>query len=599
MVKLHPGGRAVALLVAVTVAAVAGCATAPSNDAPRSLSGQSSQQQAYVQPLPPPPPKAWWSAEQVVLAFLAANASSELDPSAARQYLASPKQWRPSGAVIVVSPDLTVNLLNIPRGAGQPTAYEQVTVQGTRLATLSGRGQYLYQPGGTTYHFSFLLARQNGIYKIQSPLPGKVSTTLLLSQTAFDQVFQPRNLYFFGRPPGSAGYLVPDPVFAPVQSPTVANTTGLASELVQGLFFVPGRSWLAGATTTAFPPGTRLIAVTISNQTAVVDLGGSAAHATRGQLAEMLAQLSETLMSPSYSAPVVQHVKLATDGKLRHLPASRTVVPAVGGATQGRLYFTAPGQVYQVSGKSAPVLVPGPELAGQQITALAVTSGHPRLAVAVSGNGCTVYAASGAGSARDYRSYRLGRTYGPCESLSWGAGGSLWAVAGSRVWLLQSGQVQPVGLSPRKLTPKGRPLQPLTMAMAPDGIRVALLVRTGTHHGLMLGAPAQNPVTGKVTLNVVPVGVGLANPAAVSWYKPDELLALDGTELYAVPLTGGQPTLLGSVPYSNVASMATTGSEVALRTTDNVIYTSQGLSGRWTRVKSPAALGPAAPVYAG
>jgi hypothetical protein len=596
MARLHPRRRAVALLAAIAAAALAGCATAPGESTPRSLPGVSGQQQAYVQPLPPPPPTSTWGAEQVVLAFLQANASFELDPSAARQYLGAGVRWRPSGSVTVVSPSLTVNTLSTNAGKLAGQQLSTVTVKGTRLATLTSGGQYSYQPGNASYQFS--LVRESGIYKIQKPLPE--GGALLLTQTTFDEVFQPRNLYFFGRQQGSTGYLVPDPVFAPVQSPTVASTTSLASELVRGLFFDPGSSWLSGATRTAFLSGTRLIGVTISNQTAVVNLSGEAALAKPAVLAQMLAQLRETLTSSSYSAPLVQHVELATDGKIRrHLPQVRPVVPAVGGKPQGALYFAAAGRVYQGSAKPTTVPAPGPLLATPEITALAVSSGGPRLAVAVSGDGCTVYAANAAGSARPYTSYRLGGKNGGCTSLSWGAGSSLWAVAGSRMWFLQSGQVQEVGLPTSSLTPRGTQVQALTVA--PDGIRVALLLRPpGSHRRLVLGAPTSSTVTNRLrlptsrmTLQVVPVGTSLTTPAAVSWYKPDELLALDGFELYEVPLTGGQPAQLGTIQASHVASIATTGSAVALRTAGGVIYTSPGPSGPWTRVRSPIELGPA------
>jgi hypothetical protein len=598
MVRPHHGRRAVALLAVAAAAAVTGCATAPSVSLPRSLSGVSGQQQAYVQPLPPPPATSNWNAQQVVLAFLQANASFELDPSAARQYLGAGVRWKPSGSVTVVSPSLTVK--SFSAGRLVPQSVVTVTVKGTRLATLTGGGQYSYQPGNASYQFT--LSRENGIYKIQSLQEGGA---LLLTQTTFDEVFQPRNLYFFEGPHGLPGYLVPDPVFAPVQSPTVANTTSLASELVRGLLVDPGSSWLSGDTTTAFLAGTRLIGVTISNQTAIVNLGGSAAHANPEQLAMMLAQLSATLRSSSYSAPLVQHVELATDGKRRHLPTVRAVVPSAGVSTSASLYFAAGGRIYHGAAKPTGVFAPGLPLAGQEITALAVAPGKPRLAVAVANRGCTVYAANAAGSARAYTSYRLGRKYGGCTSLSWGAGSSLWAVAGSRVWLLQSGRVQPVGLPTSTLTPHGTQVQALTVA--PDGVRVALIVRSGSHRRLVLGAPAWSTVTSRlrlqmatrVTLQVVPVGGGLANPAAVSWYRPDELLVLNGFGLYGVPLTGGQSAQLGTLQFSNVSSIATTGSTVALRTASGVIYTSPTPSGPWTGVKSPAQLGPADPAFPG
>ncbi len=189
----------VVVLAGVLAAVASGCATVPTGGAPQPLEGQGGQQQAFVQPLPPPGPTPSWNPEDVVLGFVQASANFALDPAAARQYLAPGVHWDPLGkdaaGITVVSPaSLLVTPLS-PRLQGGDVSVTDVTVSGQPLASLTSTGQYRYQPGSPTYRFG-LEKSAGGLWLIQS-LPA--GDPLLLTQAAFEQVFQPRNLYFFGR----------------------------------------------------------------------------------------------------------------------------------------------------------------------------------------------------------------------------------------------------------------------------------------------------------------------------------------------------------------------------------------------------------------
>ena len=114
------------------------------------------------------------------------------------------------------------------------------------------------------------------------------------------------------------------------RSSDTALNTNLASGLVKGLLNDP-RSWLSGATTTAFPRGTTLLDRSRSAaRPRVVNLGGAAVHATAAQQQAMAEQLRATLGSTAYSQPLAHLVQLEINGRtVDGGPASRQPINPV------------------------------------------------------------------------------------------------------------------------------------------------------------------------------------------------------------------------------------------------------------------------------
>jgi hypothetical protein len=596
----HPGpsarparrGRVAAVLFAAALAVIAtGCATVPAGGPPRPLTGQGGQPQAFVQPLPPPPPQPGWSAQQVVEGFLHASASFALDPRAAEKYLAPGVKWRP-GSVTVVS-SVTLGPSVGPRLNVTPPT-ESVQVSGERLASLSNSGQYTTEPG-TTSTYTFTLAKYGGVWLISS-LPrasrNSAASPLLLYQADFEQVFQPRNLYFLAGQtwPGNR-LLVPDPVYVPLQANNSALTTNLARILVKGLLSGAG-SWLADpATWNAFPLQTRLLGVSISDATATVDIGGPAVYDADWQKRAMYAQLRQTLASNAYSPPVATYVRLEFDGRpLRVGPVSGQLpaIPAVGSGSEP-VYFANGGTVQElrpgVKGISAVTGAPQ-GLAGISAVAASgrtfpASSGElPGLAVAVAdGSGCSVQVRM-PGRQTSFRTYRLSSGGGSCTSLSWDQRDDVWAAAGSRIWVIEpsAGAVQ-VSL-PAMSQPA---LRVLSLRIAPDAVRAAMLVQTSKTATTVVLAAIDRSGASVIFGPGVPVGTSLADPAAVSWYTANDLAVLSRSELWEVPLTGGSPQLLGSAP-AGATSMATAGYGFAVGTTGGQILTSPTMDSQWTQM---------------
>lgn len=618
----------VTLTATALALAVSSCASAPSGGPPRRATGTGSQVQTYVQPLPPPPPTAAksWGPTEVVLGFLHASASYAFDPAAAGRYLSPElrKSWRPaSGPVAVVGAPTGISAARYyPShlvGAPAPgTESETVKFTGQRLATLSQTGQYQYTPGQNV-QYQFILTKTNGVWLIDElPQPG-----LVLTQSDFESVYQARNLFFYAPPKvshGSVGILVPDPVYAPLQSSNSALNTNLATGLVKGLLQGPGHEWLSGATSSAFPAGSALIKqVTITGRVAQVDIGGAAVHASAQQIQLMEAQLTATLGDRSYSAPLASQVQLYINNTLQYAwstsiasmvppPSSGPILAITGPSTVGQL----PGHPRAVTKPMTPFRRVSPQqIGGAAITAIAAepTDSHtPQIAVAVAaGTGCAVFMPTGGGTL--YHSYVLTTSGGPCTSLSWDSNGNLWAAAGQAVWVLQAQNRHPVLVDLGDLTAIGQSGSSiLSLRMAPDNVRAALLVHTRSANKLLLAAVRFDH--GHVAFGKpVSIGAGGAEPLAISWSDPYHLAVLAGQQgqagsvIFAMPLTGGaglqpgsSPQLLGAAP-TGAQTLTTDGSELVVGTTDghiNRIYASSPASPAWSQVTTGAD-----PVYPG
>ena len=164
---------------------------------------------------------------------------------------------------------------------------DTVTVQvtGNLLGTISEDGQYQAAEQGTVPGpWNLTVVRVNGQWRIVNP-----PDELLFSKRDVNWTFRSRDLYFFDP---SLSVLVPDPVYVPAE----ATSQQLVAHLVEALRLGPD-GWLAGATKTAFPPGTVRLGTSVTGNTATVNLGGQA-RATGAQQRERMAfQLLQTLAS--------------------------------------------------------------------------------------------------------------------------------------------------------------------------------------------------------------------------------------------------------------------------------------------------------------
>jgi hypothetical protein len=582
--------RAACLAAAAAVLA-AGCATVPTVGQPRAVIGATGQIPQFVQPIPPVP-EASWTPTQIVNGFVAASASFTGRHAAARQFL-TPAAGRafPLGRwpVTVVSGTGTIHTSALGLPSKGPPVVMLATMTIPQLATISDIGQYVYGQAKRT--FQFTLVKNDGRWRITRMSP----PALLLSQDSFTDVYQPRNLYFW-----SPGYQspVPEPVFAPQQDTYAAAAASLVNALLRtnqnrGVAD-QDRTWLAGATQTAFLPGTTLIGnkVTIAGQTAIVNLGGAAAKASSLQLQRMAEQLVTTLTSTSYSSPAIaRHVQLQVNGQLR-ASHERPALPGPAPAP-GPLYYLAPGGTVnawsgQPGNGQGGKAIRNPAGPGQlPLTQIAVlsepTADTPLLAGAVdSARGCGIYHGPLTGTAALTLTAVPGAAAGKCTSVSWDSQGDIWAATSAGIWVLPPGKQQFVQVSPPPLPGDSlAAYHVLSIRVAPDAVRVAMLVQVEhsalTQAGTEVVMAAVSRTRGQFGLgSTVAVGPTLIDPMALSWLDADHLVVLASSELYSVPVNGGVQAAIDPAPTAAESVSATGPGQIALDGAGQ-IWTSSGL----------------------
>ncbi|HEY6277237.1 MAG TPA: LpqB family beta-propeller domain-containing protein [Streptosporangiaceae bacterium] len=558
--------------VVLAASLVGGCATIP-------VSGP-----VVPTPIPAPPggcatscsglivqgPQANWSPVEVVSGFLQASASFAHNHAVARQYLTAgaSKLWQPGAQVTILSQSP-----NVQRQSGQlpgQTSHANVVVSWQKIATLEGSGQYIPVRGGAAQQQVFGLESVGGQWRIATlPAVGgqRVSTELLLPSVLFHLVYAPRDLYFYGQP---GQLLVPDPVFVPIES------TDVVSYVLNGLKQDPN-GWLQNAAVTAFPSDAQLRKVQVfsappGGKTAIVDIG-LPPRTPRSTVQAMAAQIVWTLTSSPYSPALLQAVKLKVNGHAWAPGPGDTVLGLndYGGyVPRGRknpdLYYLSTAGAVRMFGRLAhSVPVPGEAGTGRiALTGIAVSPDGNYLA-GVAGPASTVYTGDLAAAAKAHASTAAGNLHirlagTGFTGLSWDSSDNLW-VAGKvhhspGVWV-----VPPKGSPVRVNLPPG--LGPVTgLKVAPDGVRIALIIGQGSAARVVLGAIARVGNTVFVP-QVVPLAPGLSGPSALTWYDGDHLLAItqQGTasQLWEVPVNGDAPVIKSSLP--GMVSITSAGAE--------------------------------------
>jgi hypothetical protein len=566
-----------AVLACLAAAVTAGCATVPTSGPARPIRespNELTQGQDFPQLIPAPPGKNW-TAKQIVSGFLVASAS--FADAIAREYLApTAHRWKRGWAVTVVNqPSFT--RFKIPPHVTGELANKAVTlrVSGQELATLTASGQYQIPHASAKQEITFKLEKVNNQWRIKNP-----PSRLLLSRSDFLRVYQPRNLYFFA-PDGRT--LVPDPVFVPLQATTTVLATGLVRALEQRPL-----DYLQGVTQTSLPRGTKLIGqVRIGGSGAIVNLGGTIARSSPSVLAEVAAQLVWTLASTSYGRPAIRSVRLEINGQIKYparssggvelLSAYQSMVPQP--AARAGLYFVSASGAVQMLPASAGAAKPEPAhgQAGTGLvpmTAIAVSPDERDIA-GISPNRRVVHAGL-LDKASVLGSWRPG---GKSTSLSWDRYGDLWVTTTNGVWLRPPGGKPPIAVDVGLHSGD----QVTALRIAPDGVRVAMIVRASGKPQVQIGAVIRGSSTASIG-QLVPIGSEIADPAALSWYDPDNLIVLNqpGTDratLERVPVNGGLSIPIA--PEQGMISLATVGPHIVAGLRSGQLVTFTGIPGGW------------------
>jgi hypothetical protein len=300
----------------------------------------------------------------------------------------------------------------------------------------------------------------------------------------------------------------------------------------------------------------------------------------------MAAQLVWTLTSPAYSPALIQAVKLKINGRLWAPRSGDTVqslaeysryIPSVNRA-QNLYYVSANGAVRIFGQQAHSVAAPGQAGTGAvQLSKIAVSANGHYLA-GVGGPATTVYTEDLAAAAKEHAPATAGNLHSRLTGTrfstpSWDSAGDLWVAGRVKgqpgVWVIPAaprGKPVPVSLPIGVDTVTG-------LRIAPDGVRIAMIVGSGAAAHLMVGAIARSG-GGVFITQAVPVAPGLSGPTNLTWYDEDHLLAItqsgSGTRLYEVPVNGDLPLRQPAAFQPGMTSIAAAGPQ-------NVLYA--GVSG--------------------
>jgi WD40 repeat protein len=545
----RPGAAVAGAAVALVAVLAAGCASLPSSGTAQAAPGRLAlgDSGGGCCALIVRGPKAGWSPDQVVNSFLLASSVFAHGFSLAREYLTAgaSRSWRPgSGATILTGIKVSQQSGRVSGPQGQKT----VVVTGQELATLTSGGQYVTPPAGDSAAppEDFTLKLVNGVYQIDS-LP---ANGLLLTDYLFHLVYTPRDLYYYGL---RNSQLVPDSVFIPTVSTSPAVT------LIDGLRRDP-TGLLQDAATTAFPPGAQLKQVqAVPGKTAIVSIHLPAGNDQSTVLA-MARQLVATLTSPDYGSRLFEAVKLKVNGRTW---APRGDGPVLTLATRGlhlrypagkdtAYYLTSAGAAGTIRSDGHVSPVPGEGGTGRPPLSSVAVSPDGRYLAAIAGPATTVYTgdlatASGRGARSQPGQLTSRLTGSGFTGLSWDNEDDLW-VAGEvgrspGLWVLPPGQGGAIKVS----LPSG--LGPVTgVRVAPDGVRVALIVGLGSSAHLELAAIMRDG-SGFSLTSAAPLGPNLSAVSSLTWFGEDNLIAIAkpgsaGAELWEVPVDGDSATSL-------------------------------------------------------
>jgi hypothetical protein len=565
------------LVVALAaLAMVAGCAEVPvsgplqSTKLPAGVGGQQQGTRCCGQIMSPPQPG--WSPTQMVLNFIVAGSDFTEDHAIARQYLtaAASASWQPGPgpAVTVIASTPGVSPELPPQLNSQKA--ETVEITAKELGAVDSTGQYIPAPDGQkplTQRFGLKMVGHQ--WRIDSlPGTGRVSRELLLSKDFFQLAYQPRNLYYFDP---SYKNLVPDPVFLPV------NTADPATVLVNALLAEP-QGWLESAAYSGFPAGSRSVRVQIppGSKTAIVDLSMPRTAADPTTLAEMSAQLVWTLTSTSYGSRTIQAVKLEVNGKAWKPRGSASAVQDRSDYPQPCLQPPSGSQsLYFLTASGAARVLPARSGSSQPVPGQAGTSQIPLSSIAVSPDqhylagtgpsaGGTVYvsnlaAAAQSRASQSARALHVRLTGMKVSAVSWDHQDNLW-VAGSIHGRPAVRMLPGKGGAPLIVTLPPGIQQISAFRVAPDGVRVALIVSTRAGQHVLLAAVVHSG--NQVSLaSAGTLGADLTQPTALSWYDADHLLVVDqadsGPQLFEVPVNGNRSTFQSIEP--GMISVTTAG----------------------------------------
>lgn len=320
------------------------------------------------------PPQPGMSQTEIVQGFLDAASGFEDDHAVAKEYLTTEEaaRWNPTTGTRVYGNDTQT--------LAQPSE-TTVLLTASQVGLISDRSQYVQSPPASLMEVEFELQKDGADWRISRAPQG-----LLLSRAAVERSFREFNTYYVARP---GGILAPNSILFQSSKPDIVSD--LVKELVAG----PSR-WLAPSVINAFPVGTTVRSVTVTDGVAFVDLSSQVQDADGVARQQLSAQVVWTLRQIAS----IRAVTIASEGQPLAIPGVPNPVPRTawadydpdGLAGAVNYYLIRGGRVYSVDTANTATQVPGaPGIADPPVsdplismdqTAAAVTDDTGRLLTA-------------------------------------------------------------------------------------------------------------------------------------------------------------------------------------------------------------------------
>ena len=491
------------------------------------------------------------SIEEILRGFVEASSSPVSDYAIARQFL-TPEfatQWDATTAVNVDAGLRTVTQ------TGENTG-ELVYSQN---ALVDSQGNYSDVNPTQSVTNSYTFEQIDGQWRISSAPNGVV-----MDRFTFDQVYQAHPLYFFD---STNSMLVPDVRFFPAGA---SASTRITKALLAG-----PSAWLSanGATHTAFPAGTALVAdtVPVSRGTATVDLNSAALSADPTVIRQMKQQLSASLQSVDN----ITSVTMLVDGATLNNAISSTVDSVMPKPVDSRpLVLTDKTFGYWTGTTVDTATQLAPTMLAQQPTAITTANGNV-LAAILTAQGAS-FVRNGNAQLVDTRS---GLIAPALDSF-----GYLWSVPGAQpnklVVIATDGKQIPLDV------PWTNADSILSLSISRDGTRVLALLETNGSYQLVVSALVRGEKSLPVQLSA-PVALSLAagTPIASAWVDSTTVVSVSsasGAFNVRTHVIGGQSEDLAKVttgtPISVVGANTVAGIRI-LTAEGNVL--SQRSSAQW------------------
>ncbi|MEU6346871.1 LpqB family beta-propeller domain-containing protein [Streptomyces sp. NPDC046977] len=475
---------------------------------------------------------------EIVSGFLEATTSDEANYDTAKLYMTKEQaqRWKPDSGITILTDDSTQLQELSPPGDGKGDDGTQISLTGKKVAAVDARHAYGADDG--TFTTGIRLTKENGEWRIAGVADG-----LVLSEADFTRFYRSVDTYYFaslgpdaltGHPPRDA--LVADPLYLRKRINPLGAT-------VDALLSGP-TDWLRPVVESAFSSGIHATKVSLDDtQRLTVRLNRAPSDSLRCR--RMAAQLIQTVQgmssSPLPSVEVQGPGGRAACSLQREQAASDYAPEGLAGQGNEQYFIDAEHHLVSLSGEDAqPIAVPGAFGSGPLKLGTVAVRRDEQSAAGVTEDGASLYVASlgaegevGAPVARSRAVDKKNRLSAP----SWDGYGGLWVAdrdpARPRLLMFRNGTGTPVDVAVPDLD-NGR-IEALRVAA--DGVRIALLVREGSHTTLRLGriertGPSDDPQITVAKLR--PVTPQLEDVKAASWAGVSRLVVV-GQETGGVP----------------------------------------------------------------